>query len=103
VSTDVYRPAAIQQLQTLATEVGVEFFPSSTDQKPVDIAQAAISQARKMHVDVVIVDTAGRLHIDDALMEEIQQLHKAINPVETLFVVDAMIGQDAVNTAKAFN
>lgn len=103
VSTDVYRPAAIQQLQTLATEVGVEFFPSSTDQKPMDIAQAAISQARKMHVDVVIVDTAGRLHIDDALMEEIQQLHKAINPVETLFVVDAMIGQDAVNTAKAFN
>jgi len=103
VSADIYRPAAIQQLQTLATEVGVEFFPSSVEQSPVDIAQGAIAQARKVHADVVIVDTAGRLHIDEALMAEIQQLHKAINPIETLFVVDAMIGQDAVNTAKAFN
>jgi signal recognition particle subunit SRP54 len=103
VSVDIYRPAAIQQLQTLAAEVDAEFFPSSAEQKPVDIAQAAIAQARKIHADVVIVDTAGRLHIDEALMVEIQQLHKAINPIETLFVVDAMIGQDAVNTAKAFN
>lgn len=103
VSADIYRPAAIQQLQTLAAEVEVEFFPSSVEQHPVDIALAAIAQARKVHADVVIVDTAGRLHIDEALMLEIQQLHKAINPVETLFVVDAMIGQDAVNTAKAFN
>lgn len=103
VSADVYRPAAIQQLQTLAAEVSAEFFPSTVDQKPVDIALGAIAQARKIHADVVIVDTAGRLHIDDVLMTEIQQLHKAINPIETLFVVDAMIGQDAVNTAKAFN
>lgn len=103
VSADVYRPAAIKQLETLAAEVGVEFYPSDAQQRPVDIANNAIAQARKIHADVVIVDTAGRLHIDDALMGEIQALHKAINPVETLFVVDAMIGQDAVNTAKAFN
>ncbi len=102
VSADVYRPAAIEQLKTLAGEVGVEFFPSSTDQKPVDIANAAIQHARKQFCDVVIVDTAGRLHIDEALMDEIKGLHAAIKPVETLFVVDAMIGQDAVNTAKAF-
>jgi len=103
VSADIYRPAAIQQLETLAGEVEVEFFPSTTEQKPVDIATAAIDHAKKQFIDVVIVDTAGRLHIDDTLMEEIQGLHAAINPVETLFVIDAMIGQDAVNTAKAFN
>ncbi|AFU97907.1 signal recognition particle protein [Simiduia agarivorans] len=103
VSADVYRPAAIQQLETLAGEVGVEFFPSSADQKPVDIARNAVAHAKKQFVDVVLVDTAGRLHVDEALMEEIQAVHKAINPVETLFVIDAMIGQDAVNTAKAFN
>ena len=103
VSADVYRPAAIKQLETLAGEVEVEFFPSSADQNPVDIANAALDQAKKVFADVLIVDTAGRLHIDEELMAEIQGLHKAINPVETLFVIDAMIGQDAVNTAKAFN
>lgn len=103
VSADIYRPAAIQQLETLAKEVGAEFFPSSSDQQPVAIAKGAIDQAKRQFFDVVIVDTAGRLHIDDALMREIQDLHTAIKPVETLFVIDAMIGQDAVNTAKAFN
>lgn len=103
VSADIYRPAAIKQLETLAEEVSAEFFPSSAEQDPVEIAQGAISHARKTHADVVIVDTAGRLHIDEELMGEIQSLHKAITPVETLFVIDAMIGQDAVNTAKAFN
>lgn len=103
VSADIYRPAAIQQLETLATEVGVEFFPSNSNQQPVDIARAAIDHAKRKFCDVVIVDTAGRLHIDEALMTEIQGLHAAIKPVETLFVIDAMIGQDAVNTAKAFN
>lgn len=103
VSADIYRPAAIMQLQRLAEEVEVEFFPSSTDQDPVDIAQAAISHARKRFLDVVLVDTAGRLAIDEAMMAEIQRLHSAIKPIETLFVVDAMTGQDAANTAKAFN
>lgn len=103
VSVDIYRPAAIQQLQTLAAEVDAEFFPSTSDQQPVAIARAAIDHAKRQFFDVVIVDTAGRLHIDDALMTEIQDLHAAIKPVETLFVIDAMIGQDAVNTAKAFN
>lgn len=103
VSADIYRPAAIKQLETLATEVDAQFFPSSSDQNPIDIANGAIALAKKTFVDVVIVDTAGRLHIDDALMDEIKGLHKAINPVETLFVIDAMIGQDAVNTAKAFD
>ncbi len=103
VSADIYRPAAIKQLETLAGEVGVEFFPSSADQQPVAIARAAIDHARRQFCDLVIVDTAGRLHIDQALMEEIQALHAAVKPVETLFVIDAMIGQDAVNTAKAFN
>ena len=103
VSADIYRPAAIKQLETLAGEVGAEFFPSSSDQNPVDIANGAIMHARKHYADVVIVDTAGRLHVDDALMDEIKGLHAAVNPVETLFVIDAMIGQDAVNTAKAFN
>lgn len=103
VSADIYRPAAIQQLQTLAGEVGVEFFPSSADQQPVAIARGAIDHAKRQFFDVVIVDTAGRLHIDQELMTEIKDLHAAINPIETLFVIDAMIGQDAVNTAKAFN
>lgn len=103
VSADVYRPAAIKQLETLATEVEAEFFPSSAEEKPKDIAKNALAQAKKIHADVLIVDTAGRLHIDETLMEEIQELHKVVEPVETLFVIDAMIGQDAVNTAKAFN
>ncbi len=103
VSADVYRPAAIKQLETLANEVGVRFFPSSADQKPVDIARAAIDDARKQFIDVLLVDTAGRLTIDEAMMAEIRQLHAAINPIETLFVVDAMTGQDAAVTAKAFN
>lgn len=103
VSADVYRPAAIKQLETLANEVEVEFFRSNTDQKPVAIAQAAIAHARKKFLDVVLVDTAGRTAIDEAMMAEIQALHEAINPVETLFVVDAMTGQDAANTAKAFS
>jgi signal recognition particle subunit SRP54 len=103
VSADVYRPAAIKQLETLASDVGVEFFPSSVDQNPIDIANAAIDFARKNFFDVLIVDTAGRLHVDGEMMGEIQALHKAIEPIETLFVVDAMTGQDAANTAKAFN
>jgi len=103
VSADVYRPAAIKQLETLAGEVDVEFFPSNIEQKPVDIANAAIEHARKSFIDVVIVDTAGRLHVDTDMMNEIQDLHAAINPIETLFVVDAMTGQDAANTAAAFN
>ena len=103
VSADVYRPAAIKQLETLASEVGAIFFPSSIEQKPVNIAAAAIQEAKKTLVDVVLVDTAGRLAIDEQMMGEIKELHSAINPVETLFVVDAMTGQDAVNTAKAFD
>jgi signal recognition particle subunit SRP54 len=103
VSADVYRPAAIKQLETLAIDVGVDFFPSDASQKPVDIATAAIDQARKKFYDVVIVDTAGRLHVDSDMMDEIIHLHATIKPVETLFVVDAMTGQDAANTAKAFN
>ena len=103
VSADVYRPAAIKQLETLAGEVGVDFFPSTADQDPVAIATAAIGAARKQFKDVLIVDTAGRLHIDNEMMAEIQRVHAAIKPIETLFVVDAMTGQDAANTAKAFN
>jgi signal recognition particle subunit SRP54 len=103
VSADVYRPAAIQQLQTLAAEVGVEFFASDSSQTPEAIAAAALSEAKRKFIDVLIVDTAGRLAIDQEMMGEIQQLHKQLNPVETLFVVDAMTGQDAANTAKAFN
>ncbi|HBV74993.1 MULTISPECIES: signal recognition particle protein [Vibrio] len=102
VSADVYRPAAIKQLETLANEVGTDFFPSSADQKPIDIANAAIDHAKKKFYDVVILDTAGRLAIDEDMMAEIKSLHQAIKPVETLFVVDAMTGQDAANTAKAF-
>ncbi|MGH8107710.1 MAG: signal recognition particle protein [Arenimonas sp.] len=102
VSCDVYRPAAIHQLETLAKQSGAIFFASSANQNPVDIARAAIDDARKSFVDVLIVDTAGRLAIDEAMMQEIKALHAAISPVETLFVVDAMTGQDAANTAKAF-
>jgi len=103
VSADVYRPAAIKQLETLATEVEALFFPSSDDQRPVDIVNAAIAEAKVQFADVLIVDTAGRLAIDEDMMAEIKQLHAAVKPVETLFVVDAMTGQDAANTAKAFN
>ncbi|AGA89367.1 signal recognition particle protein [Thioflavicoccus mobilis 8321] len=102
VSCDVYRPAAIDQLRTVAGEVGVDFHPSRADQDPIAIAREALEAARKRHKDVLIVDTAGRLHVDAAMMEEIKGLHAAIEPAETLFVVDAMTGQDAVNTAKAF-
>jgi len=103
VSCDVYRPAAIEQLKTVAAQVGVDFFPSQPDQKPVDIARAAQEYARTHYHDVLIVDTAGRLAVDQAMMEEIQALHAALKPAETLFVVDAMQGQDAVNVAKAFS
>ncbi|MCB1762228.1 MAG: signal recognition particle protein [Gammaproteobacteria bacterium] len=103
VSCDVYRPAAIDQLQRLAAEVGAEFFPSNTAQKPLDIATDALAHARKQFKDVLIVDTAGRLHVDEQMMGEIKQLHARIKPVETLFVVDSMTGQDAAVTAKAFN
>ncbi|MFB9885956.1 signal recognition particle protein [Balneatrix alpica] len=103
VSVDVYRPAAIKQLETLAAEVGVHFFPSSPEQKPADIAKAAVQHAKIQHHDVVLLDTAGRLHVDEAMMEEVRQLHAQVKPVETLFVVDSMTGQDAANTAKAFN
>lgn len=103
VSADVYRPAAIRQLETLAHQVGVDFFPSQAEQDPVEIVQAAMVAARKQFADVLIVDTAGRLHIDQALMDEIKRLHAAVKPAETLFVVDAMTGQDAANTAKAFH
>jgi signal recognition particle subunit SRP54 len=103
VSADVYRPAAIKQLQTLAEEVDVEFFPSSALQRPIDIVEGAIAQAKLKFIDVLIVDTAGRLAVDTEMMNELQLLHKAVQPVETLFVVDAMTGQDAANTAKAFN
>ena len=103
VSCDIYRPAAIDQLETLAVEVGVSFFPSSPQQNPIDIVNAALDHARKQFIDVVIVDTAGRLHVDEEMMAEIKRLHAAIKPIETLFVVDSMTGQDAANTAKAFN
>ena len=102
VSADVYRPAAIEQLRALAQQVGVDFFPSTADQQPVAIVTAALDWARRHYHDVLIVDTAGRLAIDDAMMREIAALHAAARPVETLFVVDAMQGQDAVNTARAF-
>ncbi|MEO8543531.1 MAG: signal recognition particle protein [Betaproteobacteria bacterium] len=102
VSGDVYRPAAIEQLKTVTAQAGAEWFPSSADQKPVDIARAALDYARKHYFDVLLVDTAGRLAIDEVLMGEIKELHRVLNPVETLFVVDAMQGQDAINTARAF-
>ncbi len=103
VSADVYRPAAIQQLETLARDVGVGFFGSDTSQSPEQITQLALAEARRKFVDVLIVDTAGRLAIDDEMMGEISGLHNQLNPVETLFVVDAMAGQDAAVTARAFN
>lgn len=103
VSCDVYRPAAIDQLKTVAAQAEAEFYPSSPAHKPVDIARAALDHARRHFHEVLIVDTAGRLHVDADMMQEIQALHAALKPVETLFVVDAMQGQDAVNTARAFN
>ncbi|WP_406666532.1 signal recognition particle protein [Gallaecimonas sp. GXIMD1310] len=103
VSADVYRPAAIKQLETLANDIEVSFFPSDISQDPVAIANGAIAAAKKGFYDVLLVDTAGRLHVDSDMMDEIKRLHSAVNPVETLFVVDAMTGQDAANTAKAFH
>ncbi|MBS0317300.1 MAG: signal recognition particle protein [Proteobacteria bacterium] len=102
VSGDVYRPAAIEQLKTVTAQAGAEWFPSTPEQKPVEIARAALDHAKRHFFDVLLVDTAGRLAIDEAMMREIRELHAALNPVETLFVVDAMQGQDAVNTARAF-
>ena len=102
VSADVYRPAAIEQLKMVTRQAGAEWFPSTSEDKPLAIALAALDYARKHYFDVLLVDTAGRLGIDEALMREITELHTALNPVETLFVVDAMQGQDAINTAKAF-
>jgi signal recognition particle subunit SRP54 len=102
VSADVYRPAAIEQLKTVTAQAGAEWFASDAGQKPTDIVLAALDYAKKHYFDVLLVDTAGRLAIDEALMQEIKALHAAVKPVETLFVVDAMMGQDAVNTAKAF-
>jgi signal recognition particle subunit SRP54 len=103
VSADVYRPAAIAQLEAVTRQVGADFFPTTSTDKPVDIAKNALDWARKHYHDVLIIDTAGRLGIDEAMMKEIAEVHAAVNPVETLFVVDAMLGQDAINTAKAFN
>ena len=103
VSCDIYRPAAIQQLQTLANEVGVDFVPSETSESPLDIANRAVEFAKTKFKDVIIIDTAGRLHVDEEMMQEIISLHQAVQPTETLFVVDSMSGQDAANSAKAFN
>lgn len=103
VSADVYRPAAIAQLEAVSKQVGVDFFPTTSSDKPVDIAKNALDWARRHYHDVLIIDTAGRLGIDEAMMKEIADVHAAVNPIETLFVVDAMLGQDAINTAKAFN
>ncbi|HIG65078.1 MAG TPA: signal recognition particle protein [Methyloprofundus sp.] len=103
VSADIYRPAAIKQLETLADDLSLTFFDTDVTKSAAEIATNAIEQAKKKFLDVVIVDTAGRLHIDDEMMAEIKALHAAINPVETLFVVDSMTGQDAANTAKAFD
>ena len=103
MSADVYRPAAIEQLKTVTEQAGAEWFPSTVGQKPLEIAAAAIDHARRKFFDVLIVDTAGRLAIDEAMMQEVAELNTFLKPVETLFVIDAMLGQDAVNTAKAFN
>lgn len=103
VSADVYRPAAIDQLKTVTEQAGAEWFPSETGQRPIDIAAAAMDHARRRFIDVLIVDTAGRLAIDEAMMTEVAELNTFLKPAETLFVIDAMLGQDAVNTAKAFN
>lgn len=102
-SVDVYRPAAIHQLKVLAEQIDVAFFDSDPNEQPIKIAQKALESARKQYVDVLILDTAGRLHVDEDMMSEIKSLHKAVNPIETLFVVDSMTGQDAANTAKAFH
>lgn len=103
VSVDVYRPAAIAQLKSVTNQVGADFFPAESQQKPVDIALLALDYAKKHHHDVLIIDTAGRLGVDAAMMEEIAAIHAAVKPVETLFVVDAMVGQDAINSARAFH
>ncbi len=103
VSCDVYRPAAIEQLKTVAAQAGADFFPSLTTDKPLDIASKAVDWAKRHYYDVLLVDTAGRLAIDEPMMREIAELHATLKPIETLFVVDAMLGQDAINTAKAFN
>ncbi|OGA42665.1 MAG: signal recognition particle protein [Betaproteobacteria bacterium RIFCSPLOWO2_12_FULL_65_110] len=103
VSCDVYRPAAIEQLATIAEQVGVDFFPSATGEKPLSIALAALDHAKRHYYDVLLVDTAGRLAIDELMMREITELHAALKPAETLFIVDSMQGQDAVNVARAFN
>ena len=103
VSADVYRPAAIEQLKTVTAQAGAEWFESTPSQRPIDIVLAALDYAKRHYFDVLLIDTAGRLGIDEALMKEIKDLHAAVHPVETLFVVDAMLGQDAANTAKAFN
>ncbi len=103
VSADVYRPAAIQQLKVLAEQIDVAFFPSDASEQPIAIAQKALDAAKKQYMDVLIIDTAGRMHIDEDMMAEIKALHQAVKPIETLFVVDSMTGQDAANTAKAFH
>ena len=103
VSVDTYRPAAIEQLRTIANDLDLKFYPSDSSQKPVDIASNALEHARKNSIDVVIVDTAGRLHVDGKMMQEVRELHDTVKPVETLFIVDSMTGQDAVNSAKAFD
>src|SRR5919109_9021 len=103
VSADVYRPAAIEQLKTVAAQAGAEFVASSTGEKPLDIVRRALEHARTRYQDVLIVDTAGRLAIDEEMMRELAELHAALKPVETLFIVDAMQGQDAVNVARSFN
>ncbi len=103
VSTDIYRPAAIEQLQRIADDLELHFYPSHPTQNPVDIARDALQHARKNSIDVVIMDSAGRLHIDEQMMDEVKALHQAVQPVETLFVVDSMTGQDAVNSAKVFD
>ena len=103
VSTDIYRPAAIEQLKLLANSIAVDFCESNKDEKPVDIVKKAISQAKKSFIDILIVDTAGRLHVDTDMMNEVKAIHKVANPIETLFVIDSMTGQDAANTAKSFH
>lgn len=102
-SADVYRPAAIKQLETLANQIGVDYMASHSGQQPVNIAKEAILAAKSRFIDVVIIDTAGRLHVDKEMMQEIKEIHSAVNPIETLFVVDSMTGQDAANAAKAFH